>query len=148
MEAMNGVPFLGPVVSSSRYVILGHEPWGGQQKVAPAAIGRSGNNDFAPNHAIGHQAALHEAPAPGTFQSNSTSSRRRDMKVIVRFSERQGLRGVPILLRHSPGMVLPNRTYVLQQKAVQALRTARICIIDISAEANAPNARGVASERR
>ena len=70
------------------------------------------------------------------------------MKVIVRFSERQGLRGVPILLRHSPGMVLPNRTYVLQQKAVQALRTARICIIDISAEANAPNARGVASERR
>ena len=70
------------------------------------------------------------------------------MKVIVRFSERQGLRGVPILLRHSPGMVLPNRTYVLQQKAVQALRTAGIRNIEISAEANAPDARGIAGERR
>ena len=44
------------------------------------------------------------------------------MKVVVRFTEAEEARALPILLRHSPGIVLPNRTYVLDEHAVAALR--------------------------
>ena len=41
------------------------------------------------------------------------------MKIILRFSASQEA-NVPILLRHSPGMVLPGRTYVLSEDFVSA----------------------------
>ena len=44
------------------------------------------------------------------------------MKVMIRFTEREELKALPILLRHSPGMVLPNRVYVVSAAAAQALR--------------------------
>ncbi|MBY0525627.1 MAG: hypothetical protein K2R98_19635 [Gemmataceae bacterium] len=48
------------------------------------------------------------------------------MKVVVQMSIGEEARALPILLRHSPGMVLPNRTYVLSEEAVNALRDAGV----------------------
>ena len=43
------------------------------------------------------------------------------MKLTIRFSKLEEARALPILLRHSPGMVLPDRTYVLNAEAVSTL---------------------------
>ena len=48
------------------------------------------------------------------------------MKVIIRLTEDAEVEALPILLRHSPGMVLPQRTYVLSEEAFRALREAGI----------------------
>lgn len=48
------------------------------------------------------------------------------MKVVIRLSAQEELKALPILLRHSPGMVLVNRTYILNDSAVRALRRAGV----------------------
>ena len=35
------------------------------------------------------------------------------MEQVVQFSEREEVKALPVLLRHSPGVALPNRVYVL-----------------------------------
>jgi hypothetical protein len=57
------------------------------------------------------------------------------MKVIIRLSVRSEARALPILLRHSSGMVLPNRTYFLGEEAVRALRSAGIPFTEVVREA-------------
>ncbi len=59
-------------------------------------------------------------------------------KHAVRFSKKEEARALPILLRHSPGMVLRDRTYVLTSEAVTALRDAGIRFEDLSGEGGAP----------
>ena len=44
------------------------------------------------------------------------------MKVVIRLSAKQELKALPILLRHSPGTILPERTYVLEEEAALTLR--------------------------
>jgi len=68
------------------------------------------------------------------------------VKIIVHFSEEEEAKALPILLRHSPGMVLPRRTYVLSEAALRALRSAGICFSELSREA-APSLEEVAGER-
>jgi hypothetical protein len=65
------------------------------------------------------------------------------MKVIIQMSVREEAKALPILLRHSPGMVLRERTYVLSEEAVSALRAAGIKFTELSREANAPTGEGV-----
>ncbi|HBI45577.1 MAG TPA: hypothetical protein DDY78_22400 [Planctomycetales bacterium] len=48
------------------------------------------------------------------------------MKVVIQMSAREELKALPILLRHSPGMVFPERTYILSEQAVDALRQAGV----------------------
>ncbi len=48
------------------------------------------------------------------------------MNVVIRLSAQGELKALPILFRHSPGMVLPERTYILSEEAVRALSEARI----------------------
>ena len=48
------------------------------------------------------------------------------MKVAVRFSKRQELKALPILFRHSPGMILPSKIYVLSAEALATLREAGV----------------------
>jgi hypothetical protein len=48
------------------------------------------------------------------------------MKVVIQLSAREELKALPILLRHSPGMVMPERTYVLNEQAVDALHQAGV----------------------
>ena len=40
------------------------------------------------------------------------------MKVVVRFTSKQEAKALPIILRHSPGLILANRTYVLSEEVV------------------------------
>ena len=44
------------------------------------------------------------------------------MKVVVRFTSKQEARALPVILRHSPGLILANRTYVLNEEVVALLR--------------------------
>ena len=48
------------------------------------------------------------------------------MHRVIRLSEREEAKALPILLRHSQGTVLPDRTYVLGDLAVEALRRAGV----------------------
>jgi len=61
------------------------------------------------------------------------------MIVVIRLSAREELKALPILLRHSPGMVLPERTYVLREEAVDALRRAGVRFTELGREADAPD---------
>jgi hypothetical protein len=60
------------------------------------------------------------------------------MKVVIQLTRVAELRALPILYRHSPGMVLPNRTYVLGEEAVNALREAGVKFTEVSREASVP----------
>lgn len=46
------------------------------------------------------------------------------MKIVIQLSAREELKALPILLRDSPGVVLPDRTYVVRAEAVRRLRDA------------------------
>jgi hypothetical protein len=60
------------------------------------------------------------------------------MKVVIQLSQREELRALPILYRHSPGTALPNRTYILSEEALRALREAGINFTEVSREAGTP----------
>ena len=57
------------------------------------------------------------------------------MKVAVRFpSPQEEEKALPILLRHSPGMILQGPTYVLSQYAVDAIRAAGVVFTSVANE--------------
>ncbi len=62
------------------------------------------------------------------------------MTVVIQFSSREELKALPILLRHSPGRILPDRRYVVSAEAAQALRAAGVKFrkLRLSGEADAP----------
>lgn len=70
------------------------------------------------------------------------------MKAVIQFTKPEEARALPILLRHSAGAVLPNRTYVLDEEAVAELRTAGIRFVALSRESHAPSLEGVGSGER
>lgn len=69
------------------------------------------------------------------------------MKVVIRLTKEQELKALPIILRHSPGMILPERTYMLSHEAVDMLRKAGVQFTEVSREAVAPSLEEVAGER-
>lgn len=69
------------------------------------------------------------------------------MKVIIHLTRDEEAKALTILLRHSPGMVLPQRTYVLSEDALRALRAAGVRFSELSREAAAPGLEEVAGER-
>ena len=69
------------------------------------------------------------------------------MKVIIQLTRDEEAKALPVLLRHTPGMVLPQRTYVLSEDALRALRVAGVRFAELSREAAAPNLEEVAGER-
>ena len=70
------------------------------------------------------------------------------MKVVTQFTKPEEARALPILLRHSAGTVLPNRTYVLDEEAVTELRKSGIRFVTLSREAHAPGSEGIVSGER
>ena len=60
------------------------------------------------------------------------------MKIIFQLSREEEAKALAILLRRSPGMILPERTYVLDDDAVGLLRNAGIRFTQLSREAFAP----------
>jgi hypothetical protein len=69
------------------------------------------------------------------------------MKIIIHLSTEEEAKALPLLLRHSPGMILPDRTYVLGEEAVGILRNAGVLFTQLSREALAPCLEEVAGER-
>jgi hypothetical protein len=70
------------------------------------------------------------------------------VKLAIRFSKSEEAKALPILLRHSPGMVFPDRTYVVSAEAVIALREAGIRFQELSTDAGAPSLAGATSGAR
>lgn len=58
------------------------------------------------------------------------------MKVVIQLSVREESKALPILLRHSPGIVLSDRTYVLDQSAIAALLKAGVKFTELSRDAD------------
>jgi hypothetical protein len=69
------------------------------------------------------------------------------MKVIIQLTKEEEAAALPILLRHSPGMILPERTYVVSDDVLKALRKAGVRFSELSREAAAPTLEEAAGER-
>lgn len=70
------------------------------------------------------------------------------MKVVIQFTKPEEARALPILLRHSAGTILPNRTYVLDEESIAEVRKSGIRSITLSHESSAPGLEGVGSGER
>ena len=70
------------------------------------------------------------------------------MKVVIQLSEEEELKALPILLRHSPGMMLRNGTYVVSADAARRLRGEGVRFSELSREAAVPGLEGVGSGER
>ncbi len=70
------------------------------------------------------------------------------MKVVIQLTKPEEARALPILLRHSAGTVLPNRTYVLDEGAVAELSKQGIRFITLSRESDSPGVVEVESGER
>jgi hypothetical protein len=69
------------------------------------------------------------------------------VKAVVQLSKEKEAKALPILLRHSPGTILPRRTYILSEDALRALRAAGIRFSELTREGAAMNLEEVAGER-
>jgi hypothetical protein len=60
------------------------------------------------------------------------------VNVVVQFSAEEELKALEIVLRHSPGTALADRTYVISSSAAEALRNAGISFHEIRPQLNLP----------
>lgn len=67
------------------------------------------------------------------------------MKLVIRLSPREELKALPILLRHSPGTMLRDQTFVITAEAARAVRDAGVTFEVISSEVNPPSLEGTES---
>ncbi|MEX1097942.1 MAG: hypothetical protein WED34_18005 [Planctomycetales bacterium] len=58
------------------------------------------------------------------------------MKIVIQVSARDSAKAWALLVRHSPGTALPNRTFVVSQEAVRAMREAGLRFNELSREAS------------
>jgi hypothetical protein len=69
-------------------------------------------------------------------------------KTIIQMSEAEEAKALPLLLRQSPGTVLPHRIYVVSEEVVKQLREAGVQFTELSRESNALSLEGVGSGER
>ena len=70
------------------------------------------------------------------------------MNVVIRMTKGEEGKALPILLRHTAGAVLPDRTYVLTATAVEALRQAGIRFEELAGDDAAPSLAGASTGER
>jgi hypothetical protein len=70
------------------------------------------------------------------------------MKTIIQLSEAEAAKALPILLRHSPGTILPNRIYMVREELAKTLRDAGVQFAELSRESNPPSLEGIGSGER
>ena len=70
------------------------------------------------------------------------------MRVVIKILEEEELKALPILLRHSPGMMLRNGTYVITADAVRTLRQERVQFAELGRDGAAPGPDGGGSGER
>jgi hypothetical protein len=72
----------------------------------------------------------------------------RSMKIVIRLTTKQEAKALPIILRHSPGMVLPGRTYIVSEETVIKLKAEGIRFKEIGRESDKPTWEGALSSER
>jgi hypothetical protein len=60
------------------------------------------------------------------------------VNIVVQFTAEEELKALGILLRHSPGTILADRTYVIGSSAAQALREAGVAFREIQPQITLP----------
>ena len=70
------------------------------------------------------------------------------VKTIIQLSEAEEAKALPILLRHSPGTILPNRIYIVSEDVAKKLRAAGVQFTALSRESNDSPLEGVGSGER
>ena len=60
------------------------------------------------------------------------------MNIVVQFTVAEEAKAIPILFRHSPGTILPNRTYIIDMSAAEALRDAGVSYREVRPQLNLP----------
>jgi hypothetical protein len=60
------------------------------------------------------------------------------MNIVLQFTAEEEAKALPILLRHSPGSILPNRTYIVEQSAAQALQDAGVAYREVRPQLKLP----------
>jgi hypothetical protein len=76
------------------------------------------------------------------------TARRIPMKVVIQIAAKDNAKAMGILLRHSPGVALRNRVYIVSADAVRALTEAGVRFTELSRESLKPDPKGlVAGER-
>jgi hypothetical protein len=60
------------------------------------------------------------------------------MSLVLQFTADEEARALPILFRHSAGTILPNRVYVVDASAAQALHDAGISYREVRPQLNLP----------
>ena len=60
------------------------------------------------------------------------------MSIVLQFSEETEARALPILLRHSIGMALPNRAYIVDTTVAKTLRDSGIIFREVTSQVNLP----------
>ncbi len=70
------------------------------------------------------------------------------MKLVIQIAPADDAKAWALLQRHSPGVALPNRTFVVSKDAADALRQAGIRFVVLSDESQALAEEGVAAGER
>ena len=70
------------------------------------------------------------------------------MKTTIQLTAAEELKALPILLRHRPGTVLPNRIYILDDASVGQLRGAGVRFTELSRESSGPRLEQVGADER
>ncbi len=69
-------------------------------------------------------------------------------KVVIQLTDSEECKAIPILLRHSPGTILPERTYVVDIDVVKMLSESGVRFQVLSHEVDSPNLAGVGTSER
>jgi acetaldehyde dehydrogenase (acetylating) len=64
------------------------------------------------------------------------------LKVVIQMTSREELKALPILMEHSPGMMLRDRIYIISEEAASALRGAGVRYTLLGRESNIPSMNG------
>jgi hypothetical protein len=62
------------------------------------------------------------------------------MKTVIRVSPRDSAKAWALLMRHSPGVALPDRVFAVSNDSIRALRDAGTRFTELSREASASGA--------
>lgn len=62
------------------------------------------------------------------------------MKVVIQVDPRDNAKAWGLLVRHSPGVALADRVFVISEEAARALRKAGIRFAEVSRETTVPGA--------
>ena len=70
------------------------------------------------------------------------------MRVVIQVAPKHTAKAWGVLVRHSPGTALPNRTFLVSEEALQALHKAGVKFREISREPGIPTGNGVTAGER